>query len=212
MLECLLPECEIDALKTVTRSSSFDQRLIASDSVKDSGNGLILTHPKTAVDLYIKGLWHLELPDNQEESLIPRYRVEINARRVKLLSNLARAWADLGSQENSQASTNCFFLAKRAASLALPLTQSPENEAKLLFRRAQALGGLGDWGLAVKDLEQAEKKFPGDPKIAAALLRAQENLIEVIVPEESVEKPDQRELENSMFLFCCRRRNIEHSA
>jgi tetratricopeptide (TPR) repeat protein len=96
--------------------------------------------------------------DAKRDALVRQLVVTVNC-------NLAQCYLKLGEFE-------------RAAKFAGEAATLDAGNVKAVFRRGQALLGLGDLGGAERDLKFAAERMPADPSVRAALQRLQSALRE----------------------------------
>ena len=207
LLEQLLTESEIGDIYRVVRSSVYEERIERSDFLKGKAAlELEKKSPVNAMVLYLGALYHLDFSGAQNLQFIPDHLFQVEDLQSKVLANLSLCYFLSGN----------FFLSRRSADLALPLSKTAALSAKIRYRHALALNGLRDFDAAAISAQEALTLLPGDAKVAELLReilinrdeeqrKADEMFrgkLKTSVPEVVVE-------EKKTICGCCRRRKTD---
>ena len=202
LLEQLLPAEEIANLQRIPRSSVFQERIAHSNLMKVKAVAeLEKKFPGNAVALYLAALYHIDFSLAQNLQFIPEHLSQVEDLQSKILANLALCYFHAGN----------FFLARRSADLAEPLSKTAELSAKIRYRRALALNSLTDFDGAAKSAEDALKLQPQDVKV-------RELLREISINRDEAQKKADDLFRGKLVtavtpveksFYCCRRRKID---
>ena len=145
---------EVIAALSEDRGFIFEERLARAGQLVDEGNALFKSADfKAANDAYLRAAHQVDFDFGQQWEMTPDHKGQIRAAKVRVLLNVANCGLKLAE----------FPATVRAASLGLRLCQiESETKAKFLYRRAKANAELGNWDLAVEDLQKALKIVPSD--------------------------------------------------
>mmetsp|Transcript_37067 Transcript_37067/g.59691 ORF Transcript_37067/g.59691 Transcript_37067/m.59691 type:complete len:250 (+) Transcript_37067:103-852(+) len=150
------------------RSDIFEYRLKEADVLREEGNELFKSGDYDgARQRYFAGIWQLDFDIGQQWNLMETHQLDLNTRKLKILSNICGAYLKGKDWVNTKRAADIGL--RHMEKAALP---DSESQAKFLYRKGIANLERGFAEEAFEALKKADFATPGDKQIRQALKEA----------------------------------------